>query len=131
MGDVSPSKQAFVAHLLNAANQDSSVGVTAQTARDQERYWTAWEWICTLFNVDRYFQGVPRSDQINILQCFTRLIREGFGGRGVQVGVGSVEKALRAVGKKFTMDCKQDPTKQSPHAASRHIRLQTMIDAYI
>ena len=130
MENASPQSKTLFSRIFGATQSDTAAGVTDATAKDHEHYWDFWEWFCRRLKVDKYLSGVPRMQQLDLLRGYARCVREGFVGRGHKIRVGSVEVALRAVGKKFTMACQPDPTKESPNSTSRPVLLQSMLNAY-
>ena len=67
---------------------------------------------------------------VDALTGFAQHVRQGNAGRGNQVRVGSVSKALGAIAKTFTMDDRHDPTKQNWLGPKHWARLKAQLDCY-
>jgi hypothetical protein len=78
--------------------------------------------------VDEMLTGVPNSERIELLATFAERVRNGNYSNGNRVRAGSVQVALRAVGKTFEMDGLPNPTYRSE--GKYWLQLERLIEAY-
>ena len=71
--------------------------VTAQTATDREKYWNAWIHYAATWKIDPFLQQCNQLNIIIVISAFTARVRTGFFGRGIQIKVPTISKALLAI----------------------------------
>jgi hypothetical protein len=124
-----PEQQADFTSLLRAAGQDVDAGVVASNHQERIRNWEFWlEYITPFSGVDEMLTGVPDPLRIELLLGFAHRIRWGHYGDGTKVRAGSVQVALRAIGKTFELDGLPNPTYRSE--GKYWLKLQRQIEAY-
>ena len=88
-------------------------GVTAQTAADREKYWKEWIRYAATWKIDPYLQNCDHLDIIIVVGAFAARVRTGFFGRGLQIKVPTVAKALSAITTSIRMVGKSCPFKEA------------------
>jgi hypothetical protein len=78
--------------------------------------------------VDEMLTSVPNSERIELLAAFAQRVGNGHYSNGTQVQAGTVQVALRAIGKTFEMDGLFNPTYQSE--GKYWLQLECLIEAY-
>ena len=117
---------AEIQRLRNAAWE--AIGSATVGRAERTKYWKAWESHCRLYQTSS--TGGPPSDASNMLLTFAVAVREGRYGRGDQVTVQSVSKALRAVAQKYVLDGHPDPRKSSPAQQSLNLPIAHLLKKY-
>ena len=126
-----PSQQRELTRLYTAARRDSANGIVAQTQKVRLRYWAHWiHWCTNLHDLDPFLTHLADGSKVDLIEGFARYVREGHAGRGHQVRVGSVSEALRAVGKTFELDKRDNPTYQRGAYKQYWEPLKQMLRAY-
>jgi hypothetical protein len=101
----------------------------AANHKDRQRYWALWaEYIAPFAGVDEMLTGVPDPTRIELILGFAHRIRWGHYGDGTKVRAGSVQVALRAIGKTFELDGLPNPTYRSE--GKYWLKIQRLIEAY-
>lgn len=72
--------------------------------------------------------GVPDPERIELFAAFVERVRRGHYGNGTRVRAGTVQVALRAIGKTFEMDGLPNPTYRSE--GKYWLQLERLIEAY-
>ena len=72
--------------------------------------------------------GVPDPERIELFAAFAERVRRGHYGNGTRVRAGTVQVALRAIGKTFEMDGLPNPTYRSE--GKYWLQLERLIKAY-
>ena len=122
-------RQAEFTGLLRAAGEDVDAGVVAANHHERKRYWQFWrEYITPFTGVDEMLTDVPDPDRIDLLLGFAHRVRQGDYGDGAQVRAGSVQVALRAIGKTFELEGLPNPTYRSE--GKYWLRIQRLVEAY-
>lgn len=122
-------QQTEFADLLRAAGRDVDAGVVAANHHERQRYWSFWlDYISPFSGVDALLTKLPNPDRIELLLGFAHRIRHGHYGDGSKVRAGSVQVALRAVGKTFELDGLRNPTYRSE--GKYWLKIQRVIEAY-
>jgi hypothetical protein len=107
-------RQAEFTDLLRAAGEDVDAGVVAANHRERKRYWQFWrQYVEPFTGVDDMFTDVPDPNRIDLLLGFAYRVRQGDYGEGAQVRAGTVQVALRAIGKTFELEELPNPTYRS------------------
>jgi hypothetical protein len=95
---------------------------------ERAKYWTAWTAHCALYGAPSDPRTTtPDTDK---LLTFAVAVREGQYGRGAQVKVQSVEKALRHVAQKLVLDGHPDPRKASPAQQSLDLPISRLLKSF-
>ena len=71
--------------------------VTTQTTKDQEKYRKACQRYAATFNIDPFLQGCHQIDIIIVVTALSARLRQGYYGKGVQIKVPTVNKALLTI----------------------------------
>jgi hypothetical protein len=105
-----------------------AVGTSTVDGAHRDKHWTAWTAHCALYG-DSSDPKVtyPNTDK---LLTFAVTVREGQYGRGTQVKVQSVEKALRHVAQKLVLDGHPDPRKASPAQQSLNLSISRLLKSF-
>lgn len=74
-------------------------GVVDSTTQQRQRYWSKWIQYARIFRVSPYLDHTTAIERNIIITAFAARVRSGFFGRGRQVTVGEVAKALAAISK--------------------------------
>ena len=72
-------------------------GFTPQATKDQEKYLKAWQLYSATCNIDPFVQGCDQFYTIIVVTPFSALSRQGYYGKGVQIKIPTVAKALSAI----------------------------------
>jgi hypothetical protein len=92
------------------------------------KYWTAWTVHCALYgSLSDTRTTTPNTGKL-LTSAVT--VREGKYGRGTQVKVQSVEKALRHVAQKLVLDGHPDPRKASPAQQSLDLPISRLLKSF-
>ena len=102
--------------LFRAANGAITNGVVAATDADRKKYWRHWRQLLGEFEFnDPHLLHTSIPVRIALLAAFCERVRRGEYGKGRQVRVGTVQLALRAVGKTCEMEGLPNPTYREPN----------------
>ena len=71
--------------------------VTPQATKDQEKYRKACQRYAATFNIDPFLQGCHQIDIIIVVTALSARLRQGYYGKGVQIKVPTVNKALLTI----------------------------------
>jgi len=124
-----PEQQAGFTDLLRAKGRNVDAGVVEANHRERKRYWKHWQEFTNPFTgVDEMLTGVPDPERIELLTAFAERVRRGYYGNGTRVRAGTVQVALRAIGKTFEMDGLPNPTYRSE--GKYWLQLERLIEAY-
>ena len=115
-------------HLRDAAWE--AIGDATVDSEQRVRHWKAWQDFCSGENIDIYLEDSTRQQQLDTLLAFAVSIRQGDYGNGAQVGVQSVETALRHVGQKFVLDQRPDPRRSAAGQHNLDLPIQRLIKFY-
>ena len=88
-------------------------GVTAQTSKTRQKYWKHWTEYCHQCTTDPYLDELSSCERAVLITAFAARVRTGAYGRGDQVGVQTVTKALAAISKTCQLVGKQSPVTQT------------------
>jgi hypothetical protein len=101
----------------------------AANTRERKRYWKHWEFFVAPFDgVDAMLSSVQDPERIELLTVFAERVQTGHYGNGATVRAGTVQVALRAIGKTFEMDGLPNPTYR---CEGRYwLKLERLIEAY-
>ena len=97
-------------YLRNVAWKE--IGDATVDGSERQRHWKAWESHTSAHNFDLYLRGLSAAERTDALLTFAVAIRRGKYGQKHQVGVQSVEKALRHVSQAFVLARVPDPRRQ-------------------
>jgi hypothetical protein len=115
--------------ILRAAQHDVDAGVVAVTHDERVHYWTFWEeYIAPFHGLDAMLTNVSNPIRINLLLGFAHWVQRGNYGEGHQVRAGTIQVALRAVGKTFELEGLPNPTYRSE--GKYWLMIQCQIKAY-
>ena len=82
----------------------------AANHQERNKYWDAWEEFAIAFGIDPWLCGTQEAKKIVALQAFAERVRTGTYGRGKTIRTPTVQVALRAIGQKFELAGKPNPT---------------------
>ena len=129
MANLPIERQAEFADLLRAAGNDVDAGVVAANHDERVRYWAHWQdYIAPFRGMDAMLTDVPNPTRIELLLGFALRVRRGDYGDGNQVRAGSIQVALRAIGKTFELEGLPNPTYRNE--GKYWLKIQRQIEAY-
>jgi hypothetical protein len=103
-----------------------AIGTSTVDGAERTKYWTAWTAHCAMYGSHSDTRTkTPDTDKL-----FAVAVREGKYGRGTQVKVQSVEKALRHVAQKLVLDGHPDPQKASPAQQSLDLPISCLLKSF-
>ncbi len=104
-----------------------AIGTSTVDGAERTKYWSAWTAHCAMYSSHSNTQTTtPDTDK---LLTFAVAVWEGKYGRGTQVKVQSVKKALRHVAQKLVLDGHPDPRKASPAQESLDLPISRLLRA--
>ena len=106
-----------------SAWQAIEYGVTPQATKDQEKYWKAWQHYATTCNSDPFLQGCDQLDIIIVVTAFVARIWQGYYGKGVQIKVLTIAKALSDITTSIHLVGKSCPFKTTEDDYILHVKL--------
>ena len=130
MAHAPAKQQAELAHLYSLTRRACANGVVDQTAKVRLRYWAHWQHFCWKHQVEPFLNDLSQQAGVDHICNFASWVREGNAGRGNQVRVGSVQEALRAVGKTFELAGLDNPTYIPAKYETYWYRLKLQVESY-
>ena len=116
MVQVRPPHRHHLTSDVLAAWEAIGHGIVAATTQQRQRYWTHWVRYTNLFGINRYLGGCANNTEKNVvITAFAARVRTGYFGRGRQVSVGEVAKALAAVSKTIELAGETSPIYRAPN----------------
>ncbi len=105
-----------------------AIGTSTVDGAKRDKYWRAWMAHCARYGISSA-PGTTEPDT-NKLLTFAVAVREGQYGRGAQVKVQSVKKALRHVAQKLVLDGCPDPRKASPAQQALDLPISRLLKSF-
>ena len=106
------------------------IGNATLDGAERQRHWKAWESHTTAHNLDLYLRGLSAEKRTDALLTFAVAIRRGKYGKGYQIGVQSVTKALRHVAQAFVLARVPDPRRQFATGKEFDLPIQRHLKQY-
>ncbi len=104
------------------------IGTATVDGANRDKYWMAWTAHCALYGASSDPETTyPDTDK---LLTFAVAVREGQYGRGAQVKVQSVKKALQHVAQKLVLYGYQNPRKASPAQQSLDLPISRLLKSF-
>ena len=115
-----------VARDFRTARQEINAGIVESNAAEQRKYWKHWAKYAGNLGVSPYLEEdeVAWDARVQDLTGFASRVRTGFYGQGNNVGVQTVQVALRAIGKTCEMERGTNPTYQAPRQYIAPLKMQ-------
>eukprot|EP00957_Ditylum_brightwellii_P067336 5110592-Ditylum_brightwellii.AAC.2 len=84
-------------------------GVTHQTSKKRQKYWSHWQAYTRKFGQNVYLSDATNLEQQIIITAFAAQVQSGHCSRGTQVKVSSVAEALVVISKTIKLDGERSP----------------------
>ena len=130
MARVPPSSRTMFISACLSAWEATTLGVTAKTNADRQKYWRHWATFAALTQTDPFLDPdkVGCIERDILVGAYAALVRRGTYGRGRQIKVSSVTDALSAISKTIELAGKPSPLYRKDNAY--HLAIERLVEGY-